>query len=143
MGNCKAMWKTVNKILRPNSMEQFNFIISTNDGVLTDDQDIANHFKKYFTSIAEKLERNMPLVSEDPLTHVQSQCNSFVCLPTSASEVVSVIHSLKNKGSDLSSIPASAVEVVAEIISPTVADLINLSCGRGIFPDNLKLACTF
>jgi hypothetical protein len=108
--------------------------------VLSNDKDVANHFNKYFTSIADKLESSMPLASEDPLKHVESQCNSFVCLPTTASEVLSVINSFKNKGSDLKSVPTLAFKVVAEIVSPVVADLINLSFNRGTFPNNLKVA---
>lgn len=65
---------------------QSNFEISSDAGVLTNDQDIAGHLHIYYTLLADKLEKinifsRMPFVHEDPLIPIQSLSNSFVYLP--------------------------------------------------------------
>lgn len=111
------------------------------NGVLqTDPGEVAESFNSYFTNIAHNLDSDIPLADIDPMYYVPGQCNSFVCLPTDSTEVMSVVVSFKNKKSSISAIPSFVYKNIADIISPTIAALINCSFVGGIFPDILKKA---
>jgi hypothetical protein len=140
MGDLRRTWSGIRKVLNPGSIRGKNMVIDLNGQSVSDPHQLAVGFNDYFTSIAEKLERDIPVVDDDPLHNITPQCNSFVCLPTDPAEVRRVIHSFKNKGCNIDSIPSFVFKQIADIISPTLANLLNVSFTSGVFPDVLKTA---
>ena len=86
----------------------------------TDENDIANHFNTFFSSIAQKL------VKKIPPTH-----NNFTSLISSLQE---------NKASGPNSIPIKMLKTSKKQLSVPLTFLINLAFETGVFPDTLKTA---
>ena len=47
---------------------------------------------------------------------------------------------MKNKSSNLNTIPGKILKSICDIISPCLTNIINRSLTTGVFPDNLKKA---
>jgi hypothetical protein len=108
--------------------------------IISDKLGIAESFNAYFTSIAAKLQNDIPQTNIDPISYVEHQVNSFVFLPTSGTEVNFVIKAIKKKKSNLYDIPVFVYNYVSDLVSPIIADLINCSVESGTYPDCLKVA---
>ena len=55
-------------------------------------------------------------------------------------EVNKIIEGFKSKKSSLNTVPSFAFKHIADIISPTLASMINESVKEGIFPQCIKMA---
>ena len=47
---------------------------------------------------------------------------------------------MKNKSADIDSFPAKVLKSVGDIVAPVLADIVNSSLVRGVFPDSEKIA---
>ena len=65
---------------------------------------------------------------------------SFFFATVAYKDVENYILSLKNKSSDITTVPAKVLKFVRIIISPVLSEIINDSFSQGIFPDSLKIA---
>ena len=112
-----------------------------NDEKYCEDDEIANAFNKYFSSVGKTVAESLPSVSNDAHTHYlpRSISNSFFFSPVTYEDICSVIMSLKNKR-DTRSFPAVVLKSLRFILAPILSYLINLSLSTGIFPNSLKLA---
>ena len=59
--------------------------------------------------------------------------NSFMFSPVSSSDIISIMHSMRNKKAPLVSIPIFVLEKVCCMISPIIAQIVNLSLSTGSF----------
>ena len=141
LGNSSASWKFINRLLsRKPKRNEVSKLLDSNDQVITDHELIANEFNAYFTSIAGVLDDQIPQSNIDPTSYINRLPNSFVLAETDDSEVYNVINSFKNKGCHTDSIPVFVYKLLADILSPVIARLINKSFAEGVFPSILKLA---
>ena len=59
---------------------------------------ISDHFCEYFSTIAGKLDTDIPTTQTDPVTYMPDRTdNTFIPNPASDTDVVAIISSLKNK----------------------------------------------
>ena len=135
----RSCWKTINTLIRPkkgnNSFKiDIDGVKETNSGI------ISERFNDYFTSIAQNLASKIPSSNVNPLDFIVHQPNTFVFFECCESEIVTIIKQLKNNKCSLLEIPNHIYKSVADIIAPTLRDLINVSVRTGIFPDLLKTA---
>ena len=104
--------------------------------------EIAERFCKYFTDIGPNLARSISSVNPSFRSHLGDNNHSFINLkPTTTSELESIcgmFASKKAPGYD--SIPVHVIKYSFHLISAPLADIINLSLLKGIFPDKLKIA---
>ena len=117
-------------------------IILNIDGTKQNNPDvITNEFNKFFTSVASKIQTDIPKIGnfEDFVTRPNS-ASSFFFTPVTSSEVMKILKELDHtKSSGLFSIPKQIINSVTETLSDIIKELINLTFETGIFPDSLKL----
>ena len=137
--NTKKTWKCINSFLNKKRVNKCANLL-VDDIEVSEPIQIANAFNSYFVNVAQDLANEIPVSGVDPLLFVPVQPNSFFCTPTTPCEIVEIINSFKNKGSDLSTVPPFIYKLIADIISVPLSNLINESFEQGIFPDILKVA---
>ena len=83
----------------------------------------------------------IPPVNRDPLSFLIGDYADFFFLnPTTPQAVYNIILSLKNKASDINSVPIRVFKFLAPIISAPLSVIINKSFTSGVFPDIMKQA---
>ena len=97
------------------------------DVVHEDSGDIANMFNDYFVDIGRNIAESIGGNENhlDYMTHV-NQPNSFFFRKIYCYSTEKLICSLKNKSSNLNTIPAKILESICDIISPCLANIINI-----------------
>ena len=107
--------------------------------------EIADRFCKYFTNIGPNLAKSIPKVNPSFRSYLGDNIRSSINLkPTTTSELESICDMFASKkvpGYD--SIPMHVIKYSFHLISAPLADIINLSLLKGIFPDKLKIANIF
>ena len=139
--NVRATWSTVNSILNRKKKSSVPSSLIVDDREIGDGTDISNHFCDYFSSIADELDRSIPLSNVDPLSFMpQSAPSSFFVHPTDTTEVLNVVGKLENKSTSLDTIPVFVFKILSPIIAPILSDIFNSSIREGSFPEILKIS---
>ena len=143
-GNMKMLWQGIKNIisLKHGNVETISCLKDENDTKTSDPAKMAEEFNNYFTTVACGITQKIPRTPKSPLDYLSNlNLNSFFISPCTASEVSSLIRSLKlGKSSGPNSIPVKLLKILEEPISNDLSVLINESFVSGIFPDNLKIA---
>ena len=95
----KMLWKGIKDIisLKPNKSDTFSHLVDDNGSQISDPVHIANEFNQYFTKVAEGITKKIPRTQKSPLSYLSnSNSNSFLISPCTASEVSNIVQSLKN-----------------------------------------------
>ena len=111
------------------------------DVLISDTENIACSFNKYFPAIGSRISESVPSCNISAKSYLRGDyLNSFMFSPVNSHYVDLAIHSLKNRPASLHSVPASVLKTTSSIMSPILACIINRSITSGIFPDHLKVA---
>ena len=143
LNNSKKTWKIISSILSGPSKKSNNNISLLDDrGQVIDNQtDVSNIFCDHFSTIASKLDSDIPICNTDPLDYMPDPLNtSFSPQPATCREVEDVILALKDKPCHVDSIPVFIFKKLAHLISPIICDIFNSSVVEGHFPSCLKIA---
>ena len=138
--NVRKSWDVLKKLMcKTNDRKSIKSII-INNNVINCEHDISNAFHDYFSTVATKLEEDMPPGDGLP-PQITPVPQSMFLFPATADECNKVISNLKtsNAGSNNMSVPI--LKNVKHILASPIAYLINDSFQSGIFPDSLKIAC--
>jgi hypothetical protein len=145
----KKQWKTINNVLgvdRKRNEISGVYSMSNSNVLVSEECDIAVEFNHFFVNVVNDLIRKTESISVDPrryndLFPSPIVGKTFFCYPTCSEEVLSCINKLTgNKSPGIDGISANVVKKVANIISPVISHLINLSFETGCFPESLKVA---
>ena len=140
--DAQSTWGLINNILNRHKNKEVSIPeLKIKEEIVTDKQNIANELNSYFTTIGAKVAAEIPqtnVSSADYLETHKGQKFSFTSI--SSSEVKSAINSLKNKNSDIHSVPNWIYKYCVNEISPILAILYNTSLELGHFPEELKIA---
>ena len=137
----KKTWKIINDLLSKNIKTKEISKIIFNNIPYTNSSDIATMFNKYFCSIGELYDSEIPASDLDPCHFIKVNHPSYFFLePVSPFEVGFHIKSLKNSKQDIDSISISILKENHESLSHTIADLINTCFQTGIKPRSFKKA---
>ena len=141
-GNVKQLWKILKDLLQNCKSSAWPSSFIYNGLTLSDRKEIVEKFNDFFSSIGPNLAAKIPSSSTDILTYLKgSFSQSFVLLPTDASEIISITNSLKNKKSfGQDEIPVDIMKKSIQYISEPLAIIFNSSFKTGTFPDLLKIA---
>ena len=103
---------------------------------------VSNHFNKFFSTIAQKIEGKTVKTKKHFSDFLSEPLQSNVFLtPTLPDEIQEIIKSLNSKkATGPNSISKKVLKVFSKTISVPLANLINLSFECGIFPVSLKVA---
>ena len=125
--------------------------LKINDETITDSEVIATELNAYFCSIAQILNEHNDEVStfeSDKLSNcVNSKVpeNIYFHIPLITSEqVLSFINKLdSSKATGIDGLGPRVIQIAADVLSPSIAMLINKSLLTGTFPSQMKLAKVF
>ena len=120
-----------------------DLIENENGAIVTEPNEIAENFNKYFCSISKKLTaKNNCSQTDNFRDYLTNSVHSSMYLrPTSPFEILCIIKQLNcNKSCGLDGIDAKFVQLVAEAIAPALCLLFNACFENGFFPTCLKEA---
>jgi hypothetical protein len=139
----KQTWKNINNILRK-TRNKHNFPNSfSHDGkILTNHNDIANAFNKYYINIGPSTASSIPQTTTNLSSlPIIPQASSFFMTPTTDEEIIRIIKQLKPKTScGFDNINSKIIKLSNMTIALPLAHIINLSLSHGIVPNQMKLA---
>ena len=149
--NMKKTWEEINSILarKSNNSKPISSIKNFDDSSLisSNPNRIANILNKHFASVGPKLANKLPSVQRnyfDFLSRSNSPDMSFAFNLVIPSEVKLEISRIPNNKSDgLYSCPTQILKCSSNVISNTLAEIINLSISTEVYPNKLKMAKIF
>ena len=116
-------------------------LLNENGNLITDPVDVGNNFCEYFSSVACKLDENIPRTDTDPLHFMPDPLPEiFTPAPATTDEIVKLIKSFKDKPCNINNIPVFIYKTVALYIALVICDIFNCTLLEGKFPSILKLA---
>ena len=121
--------------------ESFSSLLIDNQLIASAKQ-ISNHFNNFFTSISEKINRNIVKPKKTHLSYFGPETkNTIFFSPTVPEDVECLISSMKtNKASGPNSIPTNILKLFKKEFSKPLSDMVNISFNQGVFPNILKIA---
>jgi hypothetical protein len=138
--NLTKMWKTLNFIIG-RKKTKLSTTFKHNNLTLTDNQQIATHFNKYFSNVAKDSCNKIPATHLDPCTYMStSVTNSLFFSPTNEEEIDNVIAKLKNSSPGFDEIEMKLIRHVKHDILSPLTHIFNQSFSMGIVPDHFKTA---
>ena len=134
------MWSRIRSVINIKNKKFQNISLTIDSKTVTNSNTFANHFNKYFTSIAVKLQK-IPKTDKrfHDFLNFHSE-NSFFLSPTGPEEMQDLISLIKlHKAVGPSSIPTRILKDFKRQLSMPLFQLINFSFSKGVFPSSLKL----
>ena len=147
----KKTWGGINSILarKSNNSKPISSIQDPDDNnsISSNPNRIANILNKHFASVGPKLVNKLPSVQRnyfDFLNRSNSPDTSFAFNLVTPSEVKLEISRIpNNKSHGLYSCPTQILKCSSNVISNTLAEIINLSMLTGVYPNKLKIIPIF
>ena len=139
--NTKKTWEGINEIInKKNSKSEQNIILKDGPNIITDPQSISNNFNKFFTTIAEEIQQEIPKIGNfEKFVKNNTSPNSFFFSPVSKSEILKTFKSIDHsKSTGEFSIPKQIFDCISDPLAGILCQLINLTFKTGIFPKALK-----
>ena len=109
---------------------------------MTNKQEIASEFNKYFTSIGPSLSNAIPTTTQSHRSYLLRVINNkFNFSPTNNEEVSKIINNFLPKSScGIDGLSMKILKNIKNTIVDSLTLIINQSLNTGIFPDSLKYA---
>ena len=137
----KDTWKIINSIKGKTKKSKCSYLL-INCKHAYDNEELANHFNKHFSTIAQNLLNNLP----SPTTHY-SDClsnanrESIYLYATSLTETKNIISDMKSKSSSgIDKIPSKLLKRFNENVLFALSHIFNLSFKQGKFIECFKIA---
>ena len=133
-------WDLLRNLL--GSKKKSNFVEElVSDGItFTSQTDIVEKFNDFFTSIANNLDRNLPVNGTSPTSYVIPQRSSFLLSPVIENEVFKIVSDLKITKTQLNHLPVKIFKIIFPHIATKFCKLINLTFSYGEFPKSFKIS---
>ena len=112
-----------------------------NGRYITNDNEIANHFNKYFANIGPNLAKDIPNSSstyQEFPNHPSD--NSIFLQPVTENEILDIIKALNNGSPGIDDICAKPIKYISDVIIIPLCYICQLSLTQGCFPNELKVA---
>ena len=100
--------------------------------------EISNKFNLFFSEIAQKLDRDIPVSTTDPLSFLPSIHSNFKLFPITETECIKIISNLKNTKTNTKSIPVRTFKSIVPFVIKPLTKLINKCFISGHFPKCFK-----
>ena len=136
----KKTWKNINHLIGKPKVNKPPELHSGNE-VITEPSRVAAAFNEHFSSVAAKLQSNIPTFNSSALSYLGPLIStSFSAPESSPNEVAKLINSMPNKKCGNDSLPTYVWKHCCDILAPAVSKLFNASLIQGVFPSNQKTA---
>ena len=143
----KKTWEEINSILarKSKNSKPVSFIKDPDDNSMSNNPNrIANILNEHFASVGPTLSNKLPSVQRnffEFLNRSYTPDTSFAFNLVTPTEVKLEISRVpNNKSHNLYSCPTQILKCTSNVISNTLAEIINLSISTGVYPNKLKMA---
>ena len=140
----RKTWSTIKHILNKNSKStSFPSYFLLNDEKITNENEIAENFNKFFTEIGPNLSKKITINSSKSYQSFLTEKidHSFEFEEVTVDDIKNIISKIKPKSSSgHDNISSILLKKISDYVSPTLALIINQSLRTGIFPEKLKIA---
>ena len=142
--NSKKLWQVINEACNKRSKLNSVDKLRIGENIISDPQQIANHFNEHFSQVGKKTVASLPTKNVNFRDYLPPpNPHSFFMLPTAPGEVLQVILGFTKKEScDVNDISFNLLQKVAFPISKPLSHIFNLSIETGIFPEKMKISKT-
>ena len=104
-------------------------------GEVLEPVDVANTFCEYFSTVANRLDADIPLTNTDLMYYMPDPVSaSFSPSPATISEVQKIIVAFLNKPSKINVLPVFVFKKLSYIIALVICDIFNTSKNQRISP---------
>ena len=122
-----------------------NLLFRHQNKTITDRNQMANEFCKFFTEIGSQYASNIPRSNQNSNQHLTSKLNrnsnTIFLSPTDPQEILGIIKTIKPKSSSgYDGLTSKLLKKIQEPLSVPLSDLINRSISEGVCPDSIKTA---
>ena len=137
----KKTWKLINDLTSRKCKTNNILEINHAGKSANTPEEISEVFNSHFTRIGENLARDIPDTDIDPISYVDTTSQVFSFSKIGTEHVTSLLRTMDtNKAAGLDNIPCNLLKIAAEIVSPSLTYIFNLSLETGIFPQDWKIA---
>ena len=138
--NSKKLWKTINNIIgRNNKSSCINSIFKEDGAIVTDANEIASEFNKFFQSIPAYTQNKLDPPLRDYNNLVNFNQRSIFLFQVSCNEIISLIDGLDSSKTS-ANLPVKFLKLTKNEIAPILRTLFNKSIEEGLYPNILKIA---
>ena len=140
--NSKESWQTINELLnkKPKTTEVKELDI--NGQLITDDDEIADAFNQYFSTIGSTLSDKIIGNGIDPMrfvTPIEGSLFNFTSI--TLQEIIVALNEIKcSKSPGIDGISIRLLKDASNIVAGPLMNIFNVSLQRAIFPNDWKLA---
>ena len=139
--NTKIIWDKIKELKNQTRAKVGTESFKLGNKIITDKQEIANSFNRYYINITPSLDKSLPTTAINPISYLHGDYPHSMTVPLcTVNDILNIIKSLKNKGNPIDGITASIIKENRIQFAIPLAKLFNLSVSQGIFPDSLKHA---
>ncbi len=141
--NAKKTWASIRSIINIRSLNKGQpTSILLDENLETDPTLIGESFNTYFTTIAEKLQKNISIGDNNFAKYLNTPLDyNFLFRSADSTEIIMIINSLQSgKASGPYSIPTEILQTIKQNICYPLKEIINMSFATGVYPDKLKIA---
>lgn len=142
MHDLKATWSTIKSIIGTKPKHAIPSVMNDSNGEYNDPFIIANRFNDFFVNVGQSLSKRFPRSHNLHKQYLIGHYNKTIFLsPTSQSEIISIVNSLKNTRSEgVDGVNIVIVKSCIDLLAPTLSVIFNASISMGVVPDYLKIA---
>ena len=138
----KSMWKTINQLTNKKSKTTKINELIIDQKVTTNPDAIAEGMNKYFSDIGTVLADNFTNAHDSFEAYVNSTETTLEIQNISVVEVKSEITSIKaSNATGHDRISSKLLKDSVEVVAESFTNIFNKSIEKGVFPDDLKIAC--
>ena len=141
--NMKETWREINTIIGKGKRQSPQSKFWGDDGnVITDSQDISNHFNDFFVNVGPKLSSDIQNTGKNYYDYLHNMRSSSMYMkPIVELDILKIVSKFNaNKSAGHDNIGNFIIKKVqSEIVKP-LTSIFNLSLSTGIVPDKLKIA---
>lgn len=140
----KNTWRTFNKIIgKTNDKSNISHVFRVDGSLITEEDEIANKFCKYFSEIGKQYADNISASSKSPQYYLGQtpKTNSMFFHPTDPDEINKILTTLKAKTSTgHDNMSTKFLKQISSNITVPLSIIINKSMSEGTVPNSMKLA---
>ena len=138
--NIRSTWKNIRNIMG-NKRDKTSYSLLIDNEEVSDPVRVSEQFNLFFSTVASRLEENIPASDLSPLSYVRNvHPNSFFLSPISTEECSDIIGNLRNTKGKHDELPIWLWKRFKLLLAIPLSVLINKAFVTGEFPSCLKCA---
>ena len=143
--NMKQTWREINSIIGKVKRQPAQCRFRAENGtIITDSQDISNHFNEFFVNVGPKLASSIQNNGKPYYDYLHNMSSNSLYMqpePIMESEIIKIMDKFNpNKSAGYDNIGKCIIKKVGEEIANPLANIFNLSLSIGVVPEKLKVA---